>query len=188
MSQQQKSHSPELWERYKHIWKTKPAFFAWLRGALRRALWERYPVKLYYKNKATHNPPIGYTGKAKKLGKCALTGEVIPKSRLEVDHKVGHVSLTEWSDLEPFIHHLLCTEDEMQLVSKEAHKIKSYAERMGISYEEAAIEKEVIAFSKLPIDQQKKELLEHGYTEINNASDRKRSYRRLLGEHCSNRD
>lgn len=188
MSKQQRIDRRSLWELYPHIWKTKAAFFAWLRGALRRALWERYPVKLYYKNKATHNPPMSYTGRAKKLGKCSLSGEVLPKSQLEVDHKTGHVSLTDWTDLEPFIHHLLCTEHEMQLVSKEAHKIKSYAERMGISYEEAAIEKQVIAFSKLSVDEQKKELLEHGYTEINNASDRKRSYRRLLARLNSHRD
>jgi hypothetical protein len=36
----------------------------------------------------------------------------------------------------------------MQVVSKEAHKVKSYAERMGMSFEEALLEKRVIATLK----------------------------------------
>ena len=36
----------------------------------------------------------------------------------------------------------------MQVVGKEAHKVKSYAERMGMSFEEALLEKRVIATLK----------------------------------------
>ena len=42
----------------------------------------------------------------------------------------------------------MITLDDLQLVSKEAHKIKSYADKQGISFEEAKVEKEVIEIIK----------------------------------------
>jgi len=176
---------PELWIDYPSVWKTKGAFFSWLRGQLRRAIWERYPPKLQYKNKACTSPPKGYTGRAKSGTTCALTGEWWPKSKLEVDHIEGHASLRDWDDLVPFILHLLCDESNMQLVGKEAHKIKSYAERKGITFEEAQLEKEVIKKAKQTVNQQKKELRSYGYTEeqIRNDKQRRECYRSILGRY-----
>ena len=111
-------------------WKTKSAFFTWLRGGLRKAIWERYPLKIDFKNKSCSIPPSDYVGRAKSGALCSLTGEWTPKSYLEVDHIIGNVSLKDWNDLLPFIQHLCTTKDNMQLVSKEAHKTKSYAEKM----------------------------------------------------------
>lgn len=136
------------WEEYPEIWKTQSAFFAWLRGGLRRAVWEKYPPKIKFKNEHCSPPPDSYIGKAKSGSNCALTGEWIPKSYLEVDHIKGHVSLKNWDDVTPFIQHLCAEYDNMQLVGKEAHKIKSYAERKGISFEEALVEKSVIKIIK----------------------------------------
>ena len=31
----------EPWEAYPDVWPTKASFFSWLRGGLRRALWEK---------------------------------------------------------------------------------------------------------------------------------------------------
>lgn len=142
------SKNLEPWEEYPAIWKTKSAFFAWLRGGLRRAIWEKYPPKIQFKNAQCKPPPAGYTGKAKSGTECTLTGEWTAKSYLEVDHIEGHVSLKDWSDITTFIQHLCTNSANMQLVSKEAHKIKSYAERKGISFEEAVIEKKVIQIIK----------------------------------------
>jgi hypothetical protein len=136
------------WELYPHIWKTKAAFFSYVRGALRRALWEKYPVKLEFKNETCTPPPLGYTGRAKSGTDCALTGEWEGKSKLEVDHIEGNKSLREWEDVLPFVQHLCTTKDNMQLVKKEAHKIKSYADRQGITFEEAVIIKDAIAICK----------------------------------------
>ena len=143
---------------YPDIWKTKAAFFSWLRGQLRRALWERYPPKLKFKNENCHTPPKGMQTKAKSGAYCALSGQWTGKSQLEVDHIVGNVSLNDWDDFVPFCQHLLTTTNKMQLVSKEAHKIKSYAERYNITFEEAIIEKKVIAFNKLSVNEQREEL------------------------------
>ena len=70
------------------------------------------------------------------------------QSKMEIDHIQGNVSLNDWSDVLPFIQHLCATKDNMQVVGKEAHKVKSYAERMGMSFEEALLEKRVIATLK----------------------------------------
>ncbi len=129
------------WEEYPEIWKTKSAFFSWLRGGLRRAIWEKYPPKIMFKNNKCYAPPESYTGKAKSGARCALTDEWIPKSYLEVDHIKGNASLREWDDVLPFVKHLCASIDNLQLVGKEAHKIKSYAERKNITFQQAYIEK-----------------------------------------------
>lgn len=138
----------ELWEEYPEIWPTKASFFSWLRGALRRAVWEKYPIKMRFKNNACSPPPKGYVGKAKSGANCALSNEWVAKSYLEVDHILGNASLRDWSDVLPFIQHLCAREDNLQLVSKEAHKIKSYAEKQGISFKEASAEKQAIKIIK----------------------------------------
>lgn len=142
------------WEVYPHIWKTKAEFFSWLRGNLRRAVWEIYPPKIEFKNSACSKPPSDYTGRARTGAYCALTRQWTAKSSLEVDHIVGHASLTDWSDVLGFIQHLCSNHTNFQLVEKEAHKVKSYAERTGLTYEEAVIEKKAISIIKNKKDKQ----------------------------------
>lgn len=152
------------WELYPHIWKTEALFWTWLRGSLRRGVWEKYPVKLEFKNEAVSPPPEGYNGRAKSGAICALSGVWEGKSKMEVDHKQGHVPLLSWADVLPFILHMVTTKDNLQLVTKPAHKIKSYAERMGISYQEADVKKTAIAWLKenKGVDKQKSLLLSYG--------------------------
>ena len=138
----------EVWKEYPEFWKTEAEFWSWLRGCLRRGIWEKSPIKLKFKNSQCTKPPSDYAGKAKSGAKCALTGEWIAKSYLEVDHSEGHKPLLSWEDVLPFINHLVPEKGTLQLVSKEAHKIKSYAERMGISFEEALCIKEAIRLCK----------------------------------------
>lgn len=140
------------WEEYPHIWKTEAAFWAYLRGSLRRAVWEKSPIKLDFKNSQMIPPPKGYTGRGKKGQYCALTGEWEMTSKLQVDHVEGEMSLTSWDDVLPFLLHLIPKSfDDMQLVTIEAHKIKSHLERYGEkkgleTFEQAKADKMVIAF------------------------------------------
>ncbi len=147
-------NNTQPWEEFPDIWKTKSAFFAWLRGGLRRAIWEKYPPKIQFKNGKCTVPPVGYQGKAKSGTECSLTGVWTAKSYLEVDHIEGNASLKDWDDVTDFIQHLCTNTANMQLVTKEAHKIKSYAERQGISFEDAALEKKVIQIIKDKKDKQ----------------------------------
>ena len=172
------------WETHPTIWKTKGAFFKWLRGSLRHGLWNTYPIKIDYKNNNVSVPPVDYIGKAKSGAYCSLSGEWIAKSYLEVDHIQGEASLKEWSDIPKFIDHLLLCHNNLALVSKKAHKIKSHAERMGISYEESAIEKQVNIFKNKKADEQKQILVTFGVTDemLSNKTKRINAYRKIIKE------
>lgn len=150
------------WEEFPEIWPTKAKFFAWLRGNLRKSIWQFYPPKLKYKNSKCSKPPVGYVGRAKSGGYCELTGEWHPKSHLEIDHVTGEASLRDWEDVLPFVQHLCAGKNNMQIVGREAHKIKTYAERMGLTFEEAKSLLPIVRFSKLKVAEQKKLLTDLG--------------------------
>ena len=176
------NNKQEPWEAHPEIWATKSKFFTWLRGGIRLAVWNKYPPKLTFKNKVCKPPPEGLETRAKTGSHCALSGEWVGKSKSEVDHIIGNASLRGWEDLTGFIQHLCTDHSNMQLVSKEAHKIKSYAERMNISFTEAVLVKKAIAFGKLPISEQKEYLLLHsvGGKSMMNAKARKGAYLEIL--------
>ena len=142
--------TPWLW--YPELWPTKSKFYTWLRGSLRKAVWNTSPIKITFKNKACSAPPEGYTGRAKSGQYCALSGEWDGKSALQVDHIVGNVSLNDEEDILEFIKHLIPPPNSLQLVTKDAHKVKSYAEKQGISYEEAFAIKSAIEIIKAKKD------------------------------------
>lgn len=138
--------TPWLW--YPDIWPTKSKFYTWLRGSLRKAVWNTSPIKITFKNQACSAPPEDYTGRAKSGAYCALSGVWEGKSKLDVDHIEGNVSLNNEEDILGFIQHLIPPPNTLQLVTREAHKIKSYAEKQGISFEEANAEKQAIEIIK----------------------------------------
>lgn len=139
-------------KQYPHIWKTESAFMSWIRGGVRRSLWNRHPVKLeFIKNNRIKIPNPNPRGKVKEVwgGVCALTGETHILSNLEVDHIKGQHSLKSIDDIQSFIEGIvLVTQDDLQFVSKEAHKIKSYAEKHNMSFEQAKKQKEYINICK----------------------------------------
>ena len=152
------SKDVKLWELYPHIWKTESDFMSWLRGGIRRSLWNRHPVKLEFINKNRKRiPNPNPKGKVKEVwgGVCSLTGETHVIANLEVDHIQGNHSLRSVEDIQKFVEGIsLITLDDLQFVSKEAHKIKSYAEKHGITFEEARVEKKVIDIMKNKLDKQ----------------------------------
>lgn len=169
----------EPWKEYPNIWKTESQFWTWLRGGLRLGLWNKSPIKHSFKNARVGKPPEGIVTRAKTGTYCALSGEWTGKSKLDVDHKVGNVPLKCVEDILGFVLHLIPSHEDLQLVSKEAHKIKSYAEKQGISFEEAKAEKLAIArIKELSVKEQQKELTAYGFGSnmINNATNRRRSY------------
>jgi len=142
--------TPWIW--YPEIWPTKSKFYTWLRGSFRKAVWNTSPIKIQFKNQSCSLPPNGYTGRAKSGQYCALSGDWDGKSALQVDHKCGNVSLNDEDDILNFIKHLIPPPNSLQLVTKEAHKCKSYAEKQGITYEEASVQKRVIEIIKAKED------------------------------------
>lgn len=176
------------WEAYPHIWKTESAFMSWLRGGIRGGLWNKHPVKLeFIKKHRIQIPNPNPKGKKPTVwgAECALTGNIVPINQVQVDHKVGNHSLQSISDLQSFIEAIvLVNDDDLQLVSKDAHAVKSYSEKMGITFEEAVIEKKVIAFGKLPAKEQTKILTdvlgESIITSLNTKAKRINEYRKIL--------
>ena len=166
------------WEAYPHIWKTPAAFWAWVRGGVRGAVWKRYPAKLEWKKKQMFPPPPGYTGKAKSLGECHYCKEHFAASHLEVDHVHQAGTLNSWETFAQFVKNLLAVGDNWVLACKPCHKVKSYAERMGLPFKEAFAEKKAIKFAK---DNSTKAVVdfcvENGYNErvLKNATARRKA-------------
>ena len=146
----------EPWIAYPHIWKTKAAFFSYIRGGIRRSLWNRAPQKIEYINKhrkRIKNPnPKGRVAEVWG-GVCALCGGEFPQNMLEVDHRVGNNSLKDFDDILPFILAISCvSEDDLQLVCKPCHRIKTLCERNGTTFEQARAEKVALDLVKAKKD------------------------------------
>lgn len=142
-----RTKAQEPWEVYPDIWKTPAAFFAYLRGGIRQ-IWSRYPAKLQWKKSVMQDPPAGYLGRAKKMGRCHYCKVLFAASSLEVDHVEQAGSCNSWDTANEFIHNLLDCNGNWVLACKPCHKIKSYAERQGILFEDAIIQKRVIDVMK----------------------------------------
>jgi hypothetical protein len=157
----------KLMTNHPDLFPTEAKVWAYIRGALRRGLWEKSPLKFRAKAANITPPPPDYKGKARKGSICHLSGKWTGVSAAEVDHLEGHKSLLCEADIIPYIIHLLASDDELAYVDKEVHKIKSYADRMGITLEAAMIEKEAIRLQK-----EKKDIdfiKKAGYTPASNA-------------------
>ena len=171
-----------LMEANPDLFPTEAKFWAYLRGCLRRGVWEKSPMKFKTKKAHLETPPASYTGRGKAGATCALSGVWEIQSKLEVDHLDGHQSFTKEEDIIPYIIHLLADGDELQLVTKEAHKIKSLADRRGISYDEAKLEKRVIEFGKLKAHEQRNVLEDLGYDMLPTKKARVEKYREIIKE------
>lgn len=175
------------WEQYPDIWSTQSKFMSWVRGGIRRGLWNKYPIKLLLLSKRLERKLVGKfkNGKPKylKLGTCDVCGEEFRASQLEVDHKTGGHSLRTMEDVQAFIENMIMVaEEDLQLICKPCHKIKSHAERMGLSFDEAALEKGVVAVCKLKAAEQLAWLKERGVEPAKNAEARKEQIREVLSE------
>lgn len=130
-------------------WKTEAAFWAWMRGGLRRAVWNKHPIKLDKLKSSRYKAPIGVGGKEVWAIKCEECGGEFRQTSCQVDHIVGNISLRCEEDILPFVKHLAFIQESMiRCICKQCHDIKSYAERYGVSLEEAAIRKKEIACKK----------------------------------------
>jgi len=161
------------WELYPHIWSTKSKFMSWIRSGLRNSLWSRSPIKLEFikkYRKKIKNPKIrNLRNKAEIWGaECCICGNDYPLNKIEVDHKIGNHSLRDISDIEPFIISIvIVNDDDIQLICKNCHQIKTHAEKYNITFMEASRSKKIIAYGKLPVEKQKEILAEHNLPNSN---------------------
>lgn len=143
----------EPWVLMPDVYKTKAAYMSWLRGGIRRALWNNAPVKIKFIHaNRIRIPNPNPKGRVPEVwgGRCALTGKLFPSNQLQVDHiDGGRYSLRDIPDIQSFVESIVMVGmDDLQFVSTEAHKVKSYADKQGISFEQATAEKQAIKLQK----------------------------------------
>lgn len=161
-----KTENPWETKEGKAIWKTKSSYFAWLRGALRK-LWSAYPLRQEWKKRQMR--PLtdddrksgNFHTSTKNIGQCFYCENWFPASKLEVDHKIASDGCTSQEEAEKFLWY--CggqTGDSWVLACKPCHKIKTHAERKGLSFDEALIEKKAIEMEEVLTLAEIKALLE----------------------------
>ena len=149
----------EPWTCCPDVWPTKAKFFQWMRGQMRRA-WSRHPVKVSYMANHRERVPLGRVTTKNPTGlvwgcKCEHCGTLKRQTECEVDHIEAAGSFKGWEDFEAWMMKLMHINwDSIRVVCNECHRIISYAERTGKTFEEAKLEKEAIAFSKLSVVKQ----------------------------------
>lgn len=142
------------WIEYPQFWKTEAAFLAWMRGGIRRYLWAKNPVKLEFIKQARVmivNPNVKLRKGRPKVwgGVCEICKKEHILKNMEVDHKTGEYSLKKVTDVQSFVEGIVFVRmEDLALLCKPCHKIKTHAERQGMSHEDAAIEKQAIIICK----------------------------------------
>lgn len=176
-------------EEGKKIWKSPSEYFNWARGALRRA-WADYPLRKEWKKGQLR--AVSVEEKARKIfhpstknvGQCVYCKEWLAGSKLEVDHKQSSDGCKSWEEVAEFLWYCIRkVGDDFVLACKPCHKIKTYAERYEMSFEEARIEKEVIDVFKTD---GKAWLLSRGITPAKNSKLRRDQVREVLKNVGSN--
>ena len=132
---------------------TEKEVMVWWRGVVRR-MWAKSPplLKFVKDNEQlvvnTNPRSMKRFPKVKKL-KCAIDGVLYGTSDVEVDHKHGENQCTSYGDAESFLTGIVfVSPDDLQILSKDNHKIKTYAERYKFSFNEAKVRKDVILLKK----------------------------------------
>lgn len=160
------------WEYYPHIWKTEAAYLTWLRGQIRQ-IWNTCPQKLeFLKKNVKRLPKVDSNGdtlkfkngsvrqyKAYVCDACAKTcydSERIGRQKtFAVDHKKGNHSLVTFEQAPQFLDSILrVKEEDLQILCKECHDIKTYAEKYSVSLETAKITKYAIQLIENKKDKQ----------------------------------
>lgn len=152
-----------------------------MRSAVRQT-WMRHSVKISYLMKQSY-PDMNPNTRTKWLVDCECCGEAFKTSDVQIDHKQGEHSLLTLEDILPFAQSILgVSHDDLQVVCIPCHEAITYAERYGMSLEDAFKEKAVIAKLKQTVTRQKTELKNAGFAakDISNETKRRECYRQLL--------
>jgi hypothetical protein len=177
----------EPWKVLGVPWKTESSFWGWVRGVLRKG-WSKHPVKLEYikqHRKRIKNPnPKGKVSEVWGMICQQCKCEVI-QSNIEIDHIGANSSFTGLHDAESYMKHLFLVDFEsLESCCKSCHSIRSHMQNKGVSFEEAAMLKEVIRiFKEESLEDVLDFIAAHDYNNeyaVNNAVNRKAAVRLIL--------
>ena len=149
-----------------------------LRSAIRKE-WMKDKTKLAF---LTSKLIPDYEESNRRLWKmeCDCCKKEFKKDEVEVDHIKGESTFTSLNDLWSFAESILNIGfDDLQVLCKPCHGIKTHAERYDLTFEQAVVDKQAIAWQKeLNAVQQKAFLEEKGYRDdlIKTAKSRKTTY------------
>ncbi|AUR84844.1 C2H2-type zinc finger protein [Vibrio phage 1.063.O._10N.261.45.C7] len=152
-----------------------------LRSSVRQ-VWMRHPVKISYIMKMSY-PDMNPSTRTKWLIDCEQCKGTFKTSDIQCDHIKGEHSLKTLEDVVPFATSILgVSHDDLQILCVPCHEAITYAERYGMSLEDAFKEKEVISKLKQSVAKQKAELKKGGFkpAETSNEEKRRNCYRKLL--------
>lgn len=126
-------------------------------------------------------PDMDPATRTKWLIQCEHCKGYFKKADVEVDHKIGEFQCKSPADFDSYItNRLVVGFDDLQILCKPDHAIKTYAERHGISFEEARIRKEAIEVCKQKKDREF--LVERGVLPASNEEKRRAQIEQLLKE------
>jgi len=170
------------------VWDNESQYLTWIRGQLRQ-IWSDWPLKNEFKDSMCVDVTPEMRDKyhlhkqTKKAAQCVFCKQWFAKSHLQVDHIADAGSIKNQSSVGEFLSRLLCSKSNMQLTCPPCHKIKSHCTRTNLSFDDARLEKSVIAWLKEhTVEQQKFILIKAGFTddEIGNATNRRKAIKQLL--------
>lgn len=123
-----------------------------VRGAIRSS-WMKSDVKLAYLYMNTI-PDMDDKTRTKWLVRCEMCDKLFKLNEIEIDHRLGNHTFTKVEDFENYFNNILMVGfDDLSILCKEDHAVKTLSESLGVSIDEARIEKAVIAICKLPAKQ-----------------------------------
>lgn len=160
-------------------WDTEAKFITWVRGVMRKG-WGVHPIKLIYLTSKKHkikntNPRSNKAHPEVWAVECEQCHEVVKPSEIEIDH-AGDVQgkFTCMDDIQGYAEHLYLVDfDSLEAVCKSCHKVRTLAQKNGTSFEQAVIDKKIIAamLDKTTIQVDKLQRL--GYNDVSNKDKRK---------------
>ena len=131
------------------VWKTEAKFWSWLRGGLRRAVWNKHPTKLALINRSRFKAPLGKGQAEVWCLECEMCSEVYRQNECQVDHIAPAGGLKSIADITPFIEKLaFISLEDIRILCKKCHAIVTYSERYGVTLDEARKRKAEIAKRK----------------------------------------
>lgn len=150
-----------------------------VRSAIRSA-WMKSDVKLAYLYSKTI-PDMDETTRTKWLVKCEICGKLFKLTDVQIDHKLGNHSFTKVSDFENYFNNILMVGfDDLQLLCEDDHLSKTLSEKLGITFQEAVLEREVIKLCKMKAAQIDKWLKERDVVCAKNPTARRNAIREVL--------